>query len=531
MRSQTPVKEAGNPSVQSFPIHPSSIRFFTDLWGERKPLCQLFSTAANNYLYDTGTNKILRCEKREFELLGSLLAHDISRGIEVFSSTHTYRDTNEILLSLSDVINAEHILKITGIKGFGLFPEFESVVDQIENELGMVQLEVTENCNLRCGYCIYNPSFKEKRNHGLRRMSVQIAKKAVDYLESHSSRKEKASIGFYGGEPLLEYGLIKAIVLYARKSIKKKELRFSLTTNGTLINDEIANFLYNQGFGVMLSIDGPEEIHDMWRKDLNDNGSFSRTFRGLKHLVDAFSKEPNRLALSMVYAPPFGKEKVDRIADFLSQITWLPSDIRIMITYPHDGSIPIGEHKLGGDIHKHGYDFSLSSWARARFLEDYQSGRKSDPIANGIIENKLAKLMQRPLIDNPIGEAYLNGCCVPGVRKIYVTAEGMIKVCERMGNSPDLGNLYDGINKEVIRSRYIDEYREKSLPACSTCWLVKLCPICYAQVFVDYEFSVAKKNELCTAQRWEAGTSLRYLCTLLEINKNGLNYLYDWEFS
>ena len=83
-------------------------------------------------------------------------------------------------------------------------------------------------------------------------------------------------------QKILEFNKIQSIVDYAKSLINKKKIKFSLTTNATLLTSEIAEFFYDNNFNILVSLDGPKEIHDEYRKDKNDNGSFDRTIKGLK---------------------------------------------------------------------------------------------------------------------------------------------------------------------------------------------------------------------------------------------------------
>ena len=90
-------------------------------------------------------------------------------------------------------------------------------------------------------------------------------------MKEHSVEKERVIIGFYGGEPLLEFELIKKCVKYARKELKGKQINFALTTNATLLNDEIINYFIEHSFIVTVSIDGPKEMHDDERRFAKNN--------------------------------------------------------------------------------------------------------------------------------------------------------------------------------------------------------------------------------------------------------------------
>ncbi|MGM0466282.1 MAG: radical SAM protein [Acidobacteriota bacterium] len=498
--------------------------YLLNIWGEEKPLCKLFSTDKDNYLYDTGTNKILKCEKYEFELLMNLIDLDINSSIDKFLSTNSESVLKKAISIIEKMMKNENILKITKIDSFGLSPNFNDVKKHIDNKLGMMQLEITDNCNLRCKYCVYNDNYNLQRNHRNNNMSIEIIKKSIEFLKSHSKEKDNLSISFYGGEPLLKFELITKAVEYAKKTLRDKKLSFSITTNATLINRNIANYLYNNNFSVVVSLDGPKKIHDLYRRDKRNNGSFKRTVLGFKLLCDSFKNELARLGISMVYSPPYSEEKIERIANFLSSTEWIPKDIRINATYPSPGTVPKEMFNNENEINI--IDYSLLNWSRKRFINDYRKNIKSHPLANSLIEKSLVKIVKSPVIDHPINMAFLNGCCIPGGRKLYVTATGKFKVCERIGNTaPNVGNIYEGIDYDTIRKYYIDEYSKGSINQCSKCWLVRMCDICYQQAFISNQFNIERKNIDCYLKKITKMKILQLYCKLLELNSKGLDYL------
>ena len=140
--------------------------------------------------------------------------------------------------------------------------------------MGNVILQVTQNCNLRCEYCVYSGSYIN-RVHTNKRMSFETAVKTIDFLAAHSLNCNEVSIGFYGGEPLLEIELIKKAVSYAKEVFGEKKVNFNMTTNATLLNMDIADFLVQNDFNITISLDGPRNIHNKNRIFANSNkGTF-----------------------------------------------------------------------------------------------------------------------------------------------------------------------------------------------------------------------------------------------------------------
>ena len=136
-------------------------------------------------------------------------------------------------------------------------------------------LHVAHTCNLNCGYCFAS----QGKYHGDRAlMSFEVGKQALDFLMDHSGTRRNLEVDFFGGEPLMNWDVVKQLVLYARSVEKErgKNFRFTLTTNGVLIDDDVIEFTNKEMSNVVLSLDGRKEINDRTRVDYAGNGSYDR---------------------------------------------------------------------------------------------------------------------------------------------------------------------------------------------------------------------------------------------------------------
>jgi len=147
-------------------------------------------------------------------------------------------------------------------------------------------LHVAHTCNLNCGYCFAS----QGKYHGDRAvMSFEVGRRALDFLVEHSGTRTNLEVDFFGGEPLMNWDVVKQLVAYAR-SIEKdvhKNFRFTLTTNGMLIDDDVIDFANREMSNVVLSLDGRKEIHDRCRVDFAGNGSWERIVPRFQKLVKA----------------------------------------------------------------------------------------------------------------------------------------------------------------------------------------------------------------------------------------------------
>ncbi len=147
-------------------------------------------------------------------------------------------------------------------------------------------LHVAHTCNLNCAYCFASQG---KYNGERAVMSFEVGKQALDFLIAHSGTRRNLEVDFFGGEPLMNFQVVKDLVAYARSIEKEahKNFRFTLTTNGMLIDDDVIDFANREMSNVVLSLDGRKEVHDRYRVDYAGNGSWDRIVPRFQKLVEA----------------------------------------------------------------------------------------------------------------------------------------------------------------------------------------------------------------------------------------------------
>jgi len=147
-------------------------------------------------------------------------------------------------------------------------------------------LHIAHSCNLNCSYCFAS----QGRYHGERAlMSYETGKRALDFLVENSGTRRNLEVDFFGGEPLMNFDVVKKLVEYARsiEKEKNKNFRFTLTTNGVLIDDDVIDFANREMSNVVLSLDGRREVHDRFRVDYSGRGSFDTIVPKFQKLVNA----------------------------------------------------------------------------------------------------------------------------------------------------------------------------------------------------------------------------------------------------
>lgn len=498
--------------------------YFKQKWNGSKPIYKLFKNETGGYIFDKGTGKILDCEEPIYTILDKFSVMDVEQGIEETLTEFSEEEFLDAAGKIASAIETENVLKAYKDNFIFYGKHHEDIDGQMANAMGHIVLEVTESCNLRCAYCIYDGKVDTTRSHGTKHMSEKTARAGIDYLLEHSSHLDAVSITFYGGEPLLRFPFVKFCVEYARNAAKDKTVHFSLTTNAVLLTPEIAQYLAKENFSLTVSIDGPGDIHDNSRLDTEGNGTFSRTIAGLKLLVDAYGdKAKEVITLSMVYAPPFSEKKLNRIAGLWEQYPWL-GGILPTITYPQPDSIP--PEKMNNALLNE--DKNIVQWMQENYLKAYKEGKTPNILVKEIATRALLLMFRRVIYDRPIKELNLNGTCLPGVRKIFVSARGEYALCERIHEqAPKLGHVNTGIDHQKVKETFIDEYAEKSASDCQECWAGRICRICYIDTYTDGAFDLERKRAECQNVRSSAERQLNFYTRLLAIDPEGLNFLND----
>ena len=493
-------------------------------------LGKLFSTGQNNYLYDSGTGKVICLDANGYSIFKWLFGENQSHD-DIFSLIGS-GDLDYALHSVREIIEQENLLQMPIITEFISVDHKERLAEVLDTELRMITLEVTEKCNLRCKYCIYNDDFEGERDFASCEMTYETAEAAINMLVEHSG--PVVGVTFYGGEPLLRFDLIRHAVEYAQKQLSHKELVFSITTNATMLTKEMAAFFASiKGFGVLCSIDGPEYIHNQYRTYQHGGGSFHDALRGLKYLYEAYGAENFQInvGVSMVFTPPHTSQRIQDIQNFFDGLEWLPKNFRKVVSYPEPGSIDditiqknsvLSKASLGNkddDKEVHLIEWTINEDKKGRSASNLFTAKMSDDL--------LLIAHNRSLLNVPQQPSGLNGCCVPGNRRLYVCANGDIKICEKMGLCPPMGNVYSGLDLEQIKKIYVQEYEEKSIQECNNCWAFRLCGVCYIKTYKVDGLDEKKKKLVCEDAKAKALNALEYYHAMLEIDPEKLMYLND----
>lgn len=303
-------------------------------------------------------------------------------------------------------------------------------------------LLITQACNLACGYC-----YVGKKNA---RMPPSTARKAVGFAFDHTPPEEKIDIGFFGGEPFLEFELVRAItdLIESHPAYDSDRVELAVVTNGTIFSDEIADFLREHDVGFVVSCDGPPAVQDAFRRFPDGRGTSHLVERTIRKALDVFSLIP----VNAVYHPTT-LQQLPRTVEYLSSLgvrqIYLNPDFSAPWTADDAALLPA----VFGEIADQYTGFYL----------------RDDPHFISSIDNRIAVILRG-------GYEPLERCRM-GRGEFAFAPDGSVYPCERLvglsANDHCIGNLNDGLEFSALPCHLAPA--SDSNPECRTCGVSAYC--------------------------------------------------------
>lgn len=478
----------------------------------------IFETSKkNNYFYDSGTGKVVGCDLKEIKLIHRILNNKLSLE-RACKENKTFKE----------FIEKENLFKYPERIPFSI-PTVKELEKSLNGQCTQIIIELTEECNLRCGYCIYNEHHPKYRSFGNKSMPFEIAKKTLDIVLKDYKR-DRFFLTFYGGEPLANFDLMKKCIEYVRNNYKNINLGVSFTTNLTLLTLDMINYFNtlhsdNISVNIMCSIDGPMAIHNRFRRFKNGKGSFEIVIEKFNLLMDNFYEKNNgnkNISINCVITPPCNEEKITLIKKYFEKELNLPNDVKFDLGYVDEGDMVFDYNenkKINGEEENNLKSVNITNWVTNTVIKDNESSIKRSDL--NLLLTSIQSVSHREVLNKGVfKEKFLHGNCVPGQRRLYVTVDGEFKPCERIGNCPSIGNYKDGINIEDILKYYFKEYIEYYEDKCSKCWAQGLCNICYSRNMG--ENGIDEEEGLCEETKKEIKMKFINYYNLLENKKSAL---------
>jgi len=312
-------------------------------------------------------------------------------------------------------------------------------------------LHVAHTCNLNCSYCFAS----QGKYHGERAiMSFDVGKRALDFLVENSGDRRNLEVDFFGGEPLMNWQIVKDLVAYAR-SIEKdagKNFRFTLTTNGVLLDDEVTDFCNREMHNVVLSLDGRKEVNDRFRVDVAGNGSYDRIVPNFQRFVAKRGDKSYYMRGTYTHYNTDFTNDLFHMADLgFTELSMEP-----VVCAPGDPCALTEE------------DFPVLCEQYEILAKDMlRRWREGKPIT---FYHYMVDLKHGPCIYKRVTG------CGSGTEYMAVTPWGELFPCHQFVGDPkySLGNIWDGVTNTAVQGEF-RACNAYSRPDCKDCWARLYC--------------------------------------------------------
>ena len=404
-----------------------------------------------NIVLDTASGSVHAVDEVAYDIIEMYKTHSpeqiVSAMLEKYAADASVTE-DEVLACINDVRSLEDAGKLYSKD------EYEELACNYKNNSKVIKalcLHVAHTCNLNCSYCFASQG-KYQGDRAI--MSYEVGKRAFDFLIENSGSRRNLEVDFFGGEPLMNWDVVKKLVAYARSIEKEhnKNFRFTLTTNGLLIDDEVIDFLNKEMSNVVLSLDGRREVHDLFRKDYAGNGSYDKIVPKFKKLVEA------RQGKDYYVRGTFTHNNVDFTNDIfhMADLGFTELSMEPVVCAPTDPCALTPE-----DMPKIFEQYEILA---KEMLKRKKEGR---PFT---FYHYMLDLKNGPCIYKRITG------CGSGTEYMAVTPWGELFPCHQFVGDPkySLGNIYDGVTNVEIQEgfRSCNAYAR---PECANCWARLYC--------------------------------------------------------
>lgn len=421
-----------------------------------------FSIWNRYFVVDVGSGNFFEVDKLASDALALL-------------ENHTQDETKKKLSLKYDNTSLDTVFKTIAVlrkKSF-LFSSKHRKTPAAKRRITDLTLNIVNNCNLRCRYCWNEAGAYGSQSQKDTKMAFGVAKDAIDLLMKESGGTKDLVVDFYGGEPLINFDLIKEVIEYCRavKDRKKINFRFLLATNGTLLDRQKGMYLIKNGVDVAVSLDGPRKVQDAQRPFSGGKGSFDRVKKNLYSLGSAH----RRRLVGRATFTPYSKDTV--------------KTFQFLRSFGFD-RIEVCESEKAG--------YGLQEKNKFFFC-----GKKGVEQLKGIYD-ALARFYAQEIIDGKLNyeNTYFNrffkqlsrlyhiqsivGTCSAGFSLMAVDMEGSIYPCTAFVGIPQfaIGNVKTGISDRLLEGFL--SAKISSSTSCGKCWARSLCRGCGSCYNLNY---------------------------------------------
>ena len=312
-------------------------------------------------------------------------------------------------------------------------------------------LHVAHSCNLNCSYCFAS----QGRYQGMSAlMSFEVGKQALDFLMENSKGRRNLEVDFFGGEPLMNFDVVKQLVAYARSREKEmgKNFRFTLTTNGVLIDEDVIDFANREMSNVVLSLDGRKEVHDRYRVDYAGKGSWEKIVPKFQQLVKARNNQAYYMRGTFTHANPDFLKDIEQMLELgFTELSMEP-----VVCAPDAPSA----------LTKEDLPIVLEQYEKLAELM-LQRHREGRPFT---FYHYMIDLKGGPCIYKRVSG------CGSGTEYMAVTPQGELYPCHQFVGEEGfkLGDVWNGVTNTAVQKEFAS-CNVYSRPECADCWAKLYC--------------------------------------------------------
>ncbi len=369
-------------------------------------------------------------------------------------------------------------------------PSLDSLKERYgTSKIGQLVLEIAQGCNLRCNYCAFSGKYRFSRTHSTKQMTLDIAKKAVDFYLQRHEKKNGICISFYGGEPLLGFPIIEGIIAHINHSDAASESHnIRLCTNGVLLNQYLEFFIENN-IHLQVSLDGPSFYHDKHRVNKGGKGSFESIYNNLSEIYSR-DQEYYRKNVSFICTIAPSANLLELNDFFLNDRLVKNNIVTVGYVDSHDTTF-FSDCEYNDDQEN---EFKI---LRRTFLRNKRRRDPGKTFMDLLLNKDYLTIFKRPIYEKPEKLFSVQGPCDIGLRKLFIDSRGTFHMCEKINNSFPIGNVDIGYDLCAISNIYEKYFRLINQKDCLNCWANRFCSICFANCGKGGSFSLSDRDKYC----------------------------------
>lgn len=404
-------------------------------------LIHKFIQGNDHFVLDVNSGSVHQVDQLVYDMLDEDMLKSKIEVVNELKEKYSEEELNEAYEEIEYLVN-ENLLYTKD-----LYEEIAMNSGKSPSYIKALCLNIIHDCNLRCKYCFAD----EGEYHGARKaMSAEVGKKAIDYVIKHSGPRKNIEVDLFGGEPLMAMKVIKEIVAYAKEQEKtyNKNIRFTMTTNCTLLNDELMDYLNKNMVNIVLSIDGRKQVNDKVRVRVDGTGTYDSIIPKIKEMVAKRDKDKLHYVRGT-----FTRNNIDFFEDIKHLADEGFKEISVEpVVLPDEHSLSLREEDLPSIFKE--YDKLYDE-----MLKRYKQGDEFNFYHFNI-----------DLKGGPCVYKRISGCGA-GHEYIAVTPDGDIYPCHQFVGNEDfkMGTIFEESFDEKI-SHEFQKAHIYNKPKCRECW-------------------------------------------------------------